>query len=73
MKVALKELRETFNALRIVQTAKWLSTGKPDQVLNETISSFQYLSEVLKPIQEMIRGTFDKEQREEQCNRKRER
>lgn len=35
MKVALKELRETFNALRIVQTAKWLSTGKLDQVLNE--------------------------------------
>jgi hypothetical protein len=35
MKAALKELRETFNALRIVQTVKWLSTGKLDQVLNE--------------------------------------
>ena len=35
MKVGLKELRETFNALRIVKIAKWLSADKLDPVLNE--------------------------------------
>src|ERR1043165_5292910 len=35
MKVALKELRETFNALRIVKKAKWLSSDKLEPILDE--------------------------------------
>ncbi len=35
MKVALKELRETFNALRIVKKAKWLPVEKLDPILDE--------------------------------------
>jgi hypothetical protein len=35
MKVALKELRETFNALRIVKTVKWLSIDKLDPIIEE--------------------------------------
>ena len=35
MKVALKELRETFNGLKIVKTVKWLSTDKLNPILNE--------------------------------------
>jgi four helix bundle protein len=35
MKIALKELRETFNALRIVQIAKWLSAERLDPLLDE--------------------------------------
>ena len=35
MKIALKELRETFNALRIVQTMKWFSYDKLGPVLDE--------------------------------------
>jgi len=35
MKVALKELRETFNALRIVKAVNWLPSGKLEPILNE--------------------------------------
>ena len=35
MKVALKELRETFNALRIVKKAKWLPVEKLDPIPDE--------------------------------------
>jgi four helix bundle protein len=35
MKVALKELRETFNALRIVKAVSWLPSAKLDPVLDE--------------------------------------
>ena len=35
MKVALKELRETFNALKIVKKANWLSAEKLDPILDE--------------------------------------
>jgi len=35
MKLALKELRETFNALRIVRTVKWLPIEKLDPALDE--------------------------------------
>src|SRR5215470_20203656 len=35
MKIALKELRETFNALRIVKIIKWLSADRLDPLLNE--------------------------------------
>ena len=35
MKIALKELRETFNALRIVKIAKWLSADRLDPLLDE--------------------------------------
>ena len=35
MKVALKELRETFSALRIVKKAKWLSVEKLEPILDE--------------------------------------
>jgi|SRR4030095_472943 four helix bundle protein len=35
MKVGLKELRETFNALRIVKTVKWLLIDKLDLLIEE--------------------------------------
>ena len=35
LKLAPKELRETFNALRIVRTVKWLPIEKLDPVLDE--------------------------------------
>jgi four helix bundle protein len=35
MKVALKELRETFNALRIVRKANWSSAEKLNAILDE--------------------------------------
>jgi len=35
MKVALKELRETFNALRIVQAVDWMSSDKLQPILSE--------------------------------------
>ena len=35
MKVALKELRETFNALRIVKKANWLPAEKLNAILDE--------------------------------------
>jgi four helix bundle protein len=35
MKVALKELRETFNALRIVKAVDWLPSSKLEPILNE--------------------------------------
>src|SRR5438045_9753867 len=35
MKVALKEPRETLNALRIVKTTKWISAEKLDPLLDE--------------------------------------
>jgi len=35
MKVALKELRETFNGLKIVKTVKWVSADKRNPILNE--------------------------------------
>ena len=35
MKVALKELRETFNALRIVKKTNWLSAEKLDPIIDE--------------------------------------
>jgi four helix bundle protein len=35
MKVALKELRETYNCLRIIQRKKWYSDEKLNNLLNE--------------------------------------
>ena len=35
MKVALKELRETFNALRIVRAVNWVPYGELESILNE--------------------------------------
>jgi four helix bundle protein len=35
MKIALKELRETFNALRIVKKLRWVSEDKLSQLLDE--------------------------------------
>jgi four helix bundle protein len=35
MKLALKELRETFNALRIIKTTKWLPAEKLNPLLDE--------------------------------------
>jgi len=35
MKVALKELRETFNALKIVRKVNWLPAEKLDSILGE--------------------------------------
>jgi four helix bundle protein len=35
MKLALKELRETFNALRIIKTTKWLPAEKLNPFLDE--------------------------------------
>jgi four helix bundle protein len=35
MKVALKELRETFNGLRIVKRVNWLTTNKLEQAIDE--------------------------------------
>jgi len=35
MKVALKELRETFNGLRIVKTVKWLPADALNPILDE--------------------------------------
>ena len=36
MKIALKELRETFNALRIVKTVNWLTSEKLEPILDES-------------------------------------
>ena len=35
MKIALKELRETFNALKIVKAMKWLTPEKLESILDE--------------------------------------
>jgi four helix bundle protein len=35
MKVAVKELRETFNCMRIIQKKEWISNEKIDGILNE--------------------------------------
>src|SRR5437762_9692869 len=53
MKVALKELRESFNALRIVQTVKWLATEKLDSVLDE---NNQLISIFVKSIETATRN-----------------
>ena len=65
MKVALKELRETFNALRIVKKAKWLVIEKLDPILNE---NNQLISIFVRSIE-----TATKNKEEEQKLKKRKR
>ncbi|GAA4324645.1 hypothetical protein GCM10023184_12140 [Flaviaesturariibacter amylovorans] len=35
MKVALKELRETFNALRVIRRMNWIDLGEIEDNINE--------------------------------------
>jgi four helix bundle protein len=44
MKLALEELRETFNALRIVKTMKWSPTDKLDPIIGENNELISILS-----------------------------
>jgi len=60
MKVALKELRETFNALKIIRIMGWYDSVKLNTPLNETN---QLISIFVKSI-ETTRKNLAKEQAE---------